>query len=94
LQIRYVFQVYWTLARPILYSSANLLQIPARESSIANKSIITNISKHQEQIMAVGERGHILTWTDMDNWQQQNVPVSLTLTDMTILDDGTKFAVG
>jgi hypothetical protein len=24
LQIRYVFQVYWTLARPILYSSANL----------------------------------------------------------------------
>lgn len=44
--------------------------------------------------MAVGERGHILTWTDMDNWQQQNVPVSLTLTDMTILDDGTKFAVG
>jgi photosystem II stability/assembly factor-like uncharacterized protein len=80
------------------YASAqgqfDLLQIPARESSIANKSIITNITKHQEQIMAVGERGHILTWTDMDSWQQQNVPVSLTLTDMTILDDGTMFAVG
>ena len=72
----------------------DLLQISARQSSIANKSIITNITSHQGQIMAVGERGHILSWTDKDNWQQQSVPVSLTLTDMTILKDGTRFAVG
>jgi photosystem II stability/assembly factor-like uncharacterized protein len=72
----------------------DLLQIPARTSGIANQSIITNITKHQDQIIAVGERGHILNWTDMENWQQQSVPVSLTLTDMAILKDGTKFAVG
>jgi photosystem II stability/assembly factor-like uncharacterized protein len=72
----------------------DLLQIPARTSGIANKSIITNIIKHQDQILAVGERGHILTWSDMDNWQQQRVPVSLTLTGITTLNDGTRFVVG
>ncbi len=72
----------------------DLLQIPSRESAIANKSIITSITEYQDQIMAVGERGHILIWTDMDKWQQQSVPVSLTLTGITILKDGTRFAVG
>ncbi|MFT6989611.1 MAG: photosystem II stability/assembly factor-like uncharacterized protein [Paraglaciecola sp.] len=72
----------------------DLLQIPALTSGIANKSIITNIIKHQDQIIAVGERGHILSWSDMDNWQQHTVPVSLTLTDITTLNDGTRFAVG
>ncbi|MFT4808896.1 MAG: photosystem II stability/assembly factor-like uncharacterized protein [Paraglaciecola sp.] len=72
----------------------DLLQIPARTSGIANTSIITNITKQQDKILAVGERGHILSWSDMDNWQQQSVPVSLTLTDSTTLKDGTRFAVG
>lgn len=72
----------------------DLLQIPARTSAIANKSIITNITKHQDQVITVGERGHILSWTDMGNWQQQSVPVSLTLTGITVLKDGTRFAVG
>jgi photosystem II stability/assembly factor-like uncharacterized protein len=72
----------------------DLLQIPARTSGIANTSIITNITKQQDKILAVGERGHILMWSDMDNWQQQSVPVSLTLTDSTTLKDGTRLAVG
>lgn len=83
-----------------MYNSASaqgkfdLLEIPSQKSAIANTSIITNMTQHQEQIIAVGERGHILNWQDMDNWQQHKVPVSLTLTDITILKDGTKFAVG
>lgn len=72
----------------------DLLQIPARASSIANKSIITNISADQGQIVAVGERGHILSWSDMDTWHQQSVPVSVTLTGITRLNDGSRFAVG
>lgn len=72
----------------------DLLQIPSRASSIANTSIITNITYDQDNVIAVGERGHIITWTDMDNWKQQSVPVSLTLTGITRLSDGTKFAVG
>jgi photosystem II stability/assembly factor-like uncharacterized protein len=72
----------------------DLLQIPSKKSAIANKSIITNMLQYQDQIIAVGERGHIFSWQDMDNWQQHSVPVSLTLTDITILKDGTKFAVG
>jgi photosystem II stability/assembly factor-like uncharacterized protein len=72
----------------------DLLHIPARTSGIANTSIITNITKQQDDILAVGERGHILKWSDMDNWQQQSVPVSLTLTASTSLKDGTRFAVG
>ncbi|MGK0382165.1 MAG: photosystem II stability/assembly factor-like uncharacterized protein [Flavobacteriales bacterium] len=72
----------------------DLLQIPALKSDIANKSIITSIIQHKNQVLAVGERGHVLTWTDMDNWQQQTVPVSLTLTGITTLNDGTRFVVG
>lgn len=83
------------LANPVIAKGQfDLLQIPSQKSPIADKSIITNITSYQSKILAVGERGHILAWTDKDNWQQQNVPVSLTLTDITILKDGTKFAVG
>lgn len=74
----------------------DLLQIPALKSGIANKSIITSIiqNQNQNQVLAVGERGHVLTWTDMNSWQQQTVPVSLTLTGITTLQDGTRFVVG
>lgn len=83
------------LANPVIAQGQfDLLQIPSQKSPIADKSIITNITSYENQILAVGERGHILAWTDKDNWQQQNVPVSLTLTDITSLKDGTKFAVG
>lgn len=83
------------LANPVIAQGQfDLLQIPSQKSPIADKSIITNITSYENQVLAVGERGHILAWTDKDNWQQQNVPVSLTLTDITSLKDGTKFAVG
>jgi photosystem II stability/assembly factor-like uncharacterized protein len=72
----------------------DLLQIPALQSGIANKSIITSMIQSQDQVLAVGERGHVLTWTDMNSWQQQDVPVSLTLTGITTLKDGTRFVVG
>ncbi len=72
----------------------DLLQIPSLQSDLADKSIVTSIHRSQDKIMAVGERGHILAWTDRNNWQQQSVPVSLMLTDVTSLEDGTRFAVG
>jgi photosystem II stability/assembly factor-like uncharacterized protein len=72
----------------------DLLQIASLKSGIANKSIITSISSYQDKVIAVGERGHVLTWSDTSNWQQQNVPVSVTLTGITTLNDDTRFVVG
>lgn len=72
----------------------DLLQIPSLKSGIANKSIITSITQYQDNVIAVGERGHILTWSNMGSWQQQNVPVSVTLTGITTLNDDTRFVVG
>ena len=71
-----------------------LLQHPSRISSLASQSILMAMSAMDDSTIAVGERGHILTWQDQDHWQQHKVPVSVALTSITILSDGSKVAVG
>lgn len=71
-----------------------LLDLPAINSKLAIKSVMTSLVKSHDGVIAMGERGHILT-TDINNdWLQDKVPVSVTLTAATVLSDGTKVAVG
>lgn len=75
-------------------STLDLLELPSKESSLASKSILTAIIPINNSILAVGERGHIINWQSDDNWQQQQAPVSVTITAITVLSDGSKIAVG
>jgi len=75
-------------------SSLSLLELPARESSLASKSVLMAMTPNSDAILAVGERGHIINWQSDDDWQQQQSPVSVSITEATILSDGSKIAVG
>lgn len=75
-------------------NSLDLLDLPSKESSLASKSVLMAITPIDNSILAVGERGHIINWQNNTDWQQQQSPVSVAITDITILSDGSKIAVG
>lgn len=72
--------------------------IAAQESSIAshlaNKSLLLDIINiDTDRFMAVGERGHVLSGSSLDNTYQHIIPTKSTLTALTQLDNGL-WAVG
>ncbi len=75
-------------------SSSDLLNSPATHSALATKSVLMAMTPNNDDILVVGERGHIINWQHDSNWQQQQSPVSVAITDVTILSDGSKIAVG
>ncbi|TLU68055.1 hypothetical protein FE810_00105 [Thalassotalea litorea] len=64
-------------------------------SPLAKNSLMLDITSVGEQkLIAVGERGHILTSVDGLDWQQKTVPTVSTLTRVFFLDDKLGWAVG
>ncbi len=78
----------------IAKNALELLKHPSFQSSLANKSILLTLEPFNNSVLTVGERGHIVNWESDDNWQQHQVPVSVTITAITVLSDGSKVAVG
>ena len=54
---------------------------------LAAKSVLLDIQKNDKQVVAVGERGHILTSNDGQNWTQQAVPSQATLNGVFPLNE-------
>ncbi|KGJ90804.1 WD40/YVTN/BNR-like repeat-containing protein [Colwellia psychrerythraea] len=75
-------------------SSPDLLKLPSTSSALATKSVLMAMTPNNDAILLVGERGHIINWQNDSHWQQQKSPVSVAITDVTILSDGSKIAVG
>ncbi|GAA6171242.1 YCF48-related protein [Colwellia sp. KU-HH00111] len=75
-------------------SSSDLLELPSKSSSLAHKSVLMAMMPNNNAILVVGERGHIINWHNSTNWQQEQSPVSVAITDLTLLSDGSKIAVG
>lgn len=60
---------------------------PAVSSPLAERSLLTAVSAQGQQVVAVGERGHIVVSQDGGNtWQQAASPVSVTLTCVQMVD--------
>ncbi|MEH6824561.1 MAG: YCF48-related protein [Motiliproteus sp.] len=81
------------------YSSAfaqgDALQEPAVPSKIARHSLLLDIDRVGERLVAVGERGHVMLSDDMaSSWTQAQVPVRVTLTSSFFIDDQQGWAVG
>jgi len=72
----------------------NLLELPSKNSRLASKSVVMAMTQVNNSILAVGERGHIINWQNDSDWQQQQSPVSVAITDVALLPDGSKIAVG
>ena len=59
----------------------DFLDAPAQETSRASKSLLLDVVKAGDRLVAVGERGHIVYSHDGgDDWLQAEVPVYVTLT--------------
>ena len=82
------------LVSATLNAKFEVLDRPAIKSKLAEQSVLIDLVNHDNEILAVGERGHIINWQSPGQWQQHNVPVSVLLTAVTVLSDGTKVAVG
>jgi photosystem II stability/assembly factor-like uncharacterized protein len=60
------------------------LQQPALPSPLAQRSLMLDVTRAGDALVAVGERGFILrSQDDGQSWQQVDVPVSVTLTRVT-----------
>lgn len=69
--------------RPADYAAASQdpLFTPALKTPLAERSLILDVARAGERLVAVGERGHILYSDDQgSSWLQAEVPVSVTLT--------------
>ena len=75
-------------------TSLDLLELPAKQSALASKSVLMAMTPDNNAILAVGERGHIINWKSQSDWQQQQSPVSVSITHIRVLSNGSKIAVG
>lgn len=86
-----IFSVACTLFPSILHAdnSAPSSQIQPLSAS----SLVLDIVQKGQALIAVGERGHVLTLTG-DKWQQVATPVSVLLTKVFFLNEQLGWAVG
>lgn len=67
----------------------------AEKARLAVKSLLLDAARADGLLVAVGERGHILTSADSgETWQQAEVPTRATLTGVAFVDRKLGWAVG
>jgi photosystem II stability/assembly factor-like uncharacterized protein len=73
----------------------DLLMLPAVKSPRATGSVLLDVTRAGQRLVAVGERGHVLYSDDNgQSWQQGKVPVSVTLTAVHFPGAQKGWAVG
>jgi len=91
----FLFSSFFLLYGMNCQAKIDLLNTPSVPSDLATQSITTAVVKTtNKDLLIVGERGHILNWQSEKQYNQETSPVSLLLTDVIILSDGTKLAIG
>jgi photosystem II stability/assembly factor-like uncharacterized protein len=74
---------------------ASAQALTARIAPLAAQSLLLDIANvNQSSLVAVGERGHILTSNDGETWLQAQVPSQATLTAVFFIDHLHGWAVG
>jgi photosystem II stability/assembly factor-like uncharacterized protein len=73
----------------------DVLDTPAVQSPHASRSLLNGLARAGRRIVAVGQRGHVLTSDDGGHdWQQAQVPVSSDLVAVSFGDATHGWAVG
>lgn len=74
---------------------ADLLDSPAQGNPQASRAVLLDVTRAGERLVAVGERGLVITSSDNGRvWQQANVPTRVALTRVRFADDQQGWAVG
>jgi photosystem II stability/assembly factor-like uncharacterized protein len=83
------------LAAPAAFAVPDLVETPARSTQLAPQSLLNDVDRVGDRLVAVGERGHIIFSDDEgQTWVQAEVPVSVTLTAIDFGNDQHGWAVG
>ncbi|MBZ0334069.1 photosystem I reaction center subunit IV [Marinobacter sp. AL4B] len=83
------------LAAPSASALTDIIDIPARDTELAPESLLNDVTRTGDRIVAVGERGHIIySDNDGESWSQAEVPVSVTLTALDFGSENHGWAVG
>ena len=73
----------------------DVLDTPARISSLASRSLLQAVTRAGDRLVAVGPRGHIVVSDDGGaTWKQSPVPVSSDLTSVYFVDAKQGWATG
>jgi len=84
-----------TLVTPSVSALTDIIDIPARDTELAPESLLNDVTRTGDRIVAVGERGHIIySDNDGESWTQAEVPVSVTLTALDFGTESHGWAVG
>jgi len=86
--------VFYTLVVCSAFSVTAQSPVAAIQSKLAQEKLLIDITVAGTNLIAVGERGHILLSTDGEQWQQANVPVNVLLTSVDFKNDKVGFATG
>jgi photosystem II stability/assembly factor-like uncharacterized protein len=70
------------------------LERPSKPSARAASVLLTSVERTGDRLVAVGERGTVLTCDDGKQWIQRPTPVSVLLTNVRFGKDGKGWAVG
>ena len=94
-----LLRVHWVLVLSLLTTSPGHAVDPATENAwlapLAAHSLLLDIARAGDRLVAVGERGHVLlSDDDGETWKQVQVPTRTMLTAVHFLDDKLGFAVG
>lgn len=82
-----VLKFFSILLGVLLFSALSLSSETAYQAPLVNDSLLLDVAKRAGGLVAVGERGHILTSNDGQQWQQQSVPTTATLTGIYFVGD-------
>lgn len=73
----------------------DVLDVPARPSAYATKSLLNGLALAGSRVVAVGQRGHVVISDDAGkNWRQAKVPVSSDLVAVSFPNAEQGWAVG
>jgi photosystem II stability/assembly factor-like uncharacterized protein len=77
----------WVILSLVLPFYLAAQDIASFHANLASKSLLLDISSTENQLVVVGERGHILRSSDGEVWQQVVVPSLATLTSICFVGD-------
>lgn len=80
---------------PLANAYEDVLDTPAMQSALASETLLVDIERVGNRLVAVGQRGHIIYSDDQGlEWQQAQVPVSVLLTAVDFVGRDKGWAVG
>ncbi len=83
------------LSAPSVFALADIIETPSRPTLLAPESLLNDVTRAGDRLVATGERGHIIFSDDEgQTWVQGQVPVSVTMTGIDFGTDEHGWAVG